>query len=330
MSMQKSFKDLMKTHKMILLPETYDFASTRCVELCGFDGAIISSTELTMAMNGDPDMGLLTIDEAVWLCERLCRAAQIPIVMDAESGFGRPLNAYKAARRLADCGVGGIIMTDESQTYLSYRDPERGVCSQKEAVARMRAAAIGLEESEAILISRTDVDMRKHFDEVVERCNKFLEAGATTTMVLSLNEYKDPDERMDAVKRLAAQVPGSKWYPDLGSQKGKSEIDLDEIADLGFNMVGIHYLILAATYGMVEAGRHIAAERSSLVLERNMAAMPEAAKIMKGTIPKAAFLDSFGLTDDTWINLERKFFDEEHMFAAKSHKVANMMRGIRE
>lgn len=330
MSMKKSFKDLMKTNKMILLPETYDFASTRCVELCGFEAAIISSTEFALATNGDMDLGLITIDEAVWLCERVCRAAQIPIIMDAEGGFGRPLNTYKAARRLAACGVGGIIVTDESATYLSYRDPERGAAPQKEAIARMRAAAAGLEESEAILVARTDVDMRRDFDEVVERCNKYIEAGATTTMVLSLNEYRDADERMDAVRRLAAQVPGSKWYPDLGSKNGKSDVSLDEIAELGFNMVGIHYLLLAATYGMVEAGRHIAQERNNLVLERNMKAMPEAAAVMKGTIPKAAFLDSFGLTDGTWSALERKFFEEDHMFASKSHRIENMMRGIRE
>ncbi len=325
MAMQKTMKDLLKTGEMIILPETYDVASTRCAELCGFKAAVISSGELSMAMNGNPDMGLLTVDDLVWLCEKLCMFAKIPVIVDAEGGFGRPLNAYNTANRLARCGIGGLIITDESEPYLSLRDSKAGVCTKKEGTARMRAAVLGLEGTDAILISRTDVDITKDFDEVVERCCMYREAGADATMVLSLNRIRDLDQRMEVLRKLAEQVTGPKWYPDLSSKEGRPDLDLDALAKLGYQMVGVHFMIAAATYGMVEAGRQVARDRNSLVLDRNMDALPEAAKVLDGTVPKAAYIDAFGLTDGTWLELERKFFDEDFLFAAKSYRMAKVM-----
>ena len=321
-------KELFKTNKYLLMPEVYDVASTRCAELCGFKAVVLSSGELSMAMCGNPDMGLLNPDELTWVAQRLCHAVKVPVIIDAEGGFGRPLNVFNTVKKLSRCGIGGVIITDETEPYLSFREPERACCSIEEAVARMRAASIALEGTDAILVSRTDLDITEHYDEVVERCNRFLEAGATATMILSLNKIRNLEDRMVMLKRLSSDIPGPKWYPDLSSDNDQEDLDLDEIADLGFNMIGVHYLITAATYGMVESGRHLYEEKNTMVLERNMDSLPDAAKVLNGTVPKAAYIDAFGLTDGTWIELEKKFFSDDYLFAAKSYRMNMVMNMI--
>lgn len=244
MTMKYTLAELFNKEKIVLAPEIYDCASANAVEMCGFKSSVLSGAELSYSLLGFSDMGLLSFDEIRWATERICRIHSLPMVVDAEDGYGEPLNAYYTCKKIAEAGAAGIIIVDSPRTRIG------GTLPISEAVMKYKACAAALKGTDCILVARTDA---KDVDEAISRCQKYRKAGADMTLMLGMNGVPVSDKPL-VVKELAKKDPGWKWYPDLGSHNGKSDVSLDEIAAYGFNYVGAHYLIGSAMYYMMDAG----------------------------------------------------------------------------
>ena len=245
MPMKYTLPELFKEEKIVLAPEVYDCASANAVEMCGFKSTVLSGAELSYSLLGLTDIGILSLDEIRWATERICRIHSLPMVVDAEDGYGEPLNAYYTCKSLQKAGAAGIIIVDSPRTRIG------GCLPIDEAVMKYKACAEALKGTDCILVARTDAP---DIDEAIYRCQKYREAGADMTLILGLN-WVPFEEKAAATEKIAKKVPGWKWYPDLGSHNGKSDVTLQDIAELGFNYVGAHYLIGSAMYYMVDAGR---------------------------------------------------------------------------
>lgn len=245
MSMKYTLRDLFSEEKVVLAPEVYDCASANAVEMCGFKSSVLSGAELSYSLLGLTDIGILSFEEIRWATERICRIHSLPMVVDAEDGYGEPLNAYYTCKRLEQAGAAGIIIVDSPKTRIG------GVLPIEEAVMKYKACAEALKGTNCILVARTDA---RDMDEAIYRCQKYREAGADMTLALGLNWVPVSDKEY-VVKKMAEKDPGWKWYPDLGSHNGKSDVTLKDIGELGFNYVGAHYLIGSAMYYMMDAGR---------------------------------------------------------------------------
>ncbi len=245
MPMKKTLRQLLSEEKCILAPEIYDCASAMTVEQCGYKATVLSGAELSMALKGVPDLGILNVEEVVQATERICSFSSLPMVVDLENGYGPTLTAAYNCERIVRAGAGGIILVDSPEVRIG------GALPMKEAVEKVRACADAVKGSDCILVARTDVPT---LEEAIERCQAYREAGADMTLVFMINDIK-PAERFDACKKIAAVDKGWKWYPDLGCHNGKSDVTLEEIAEYGFNFVGIHYLLGSALSAMLDAGR---------------------------------------------------------------------------
>ena len=106
MPMKFNMKQLFESEPYVLAPEIYDCISARCVEECGFKATVLSSAELANSY-GLPDLGLLTQSDVVEATARICKFSNLPMIVDAEEGFGRALNAFRTAERLAEAGAAG-------------------------------------------------------------------------------------------------------------------------------------------------------------------------------------------------------------------------------
>src|SRR5690606_32540821 len=115
---------------------------------------------------------LLTVDEFASLTERITSMTDIPLFVDADEGFGRPLQTFHGCRRLARAGADAILITDLAG------NGRPGLLSIDEAVFRFRAAKDGMAGTDCLLLARCDVSIDDDFEEFVERCNRYLEAGA--------------------------------------------------------------------------------------------------------------------------------------------------------
>ncbi len=245
MSMKKTIRQLLSEERCVLAPEVYDCASAAAVEQCGFQALVLSGAEVSLSMKGVPDLGILNFEEILWVTQRVCDFSDLPMIVDCEDGYGPMLTAAYNCKRMAKAGAGGVIIVDSPETRIG------GALPLEEAVAKYRACAEALKGTDCILVARTDVPT---LDEAIERCVAYREAGADMTLAFMINDIY-PEKRFEACKKIAAVDKGWKWYPDLGCHDGKSDVTLDQIAEYGFNFVGVHYLLGSAISAMLDAGR---------------------------------------------------------------------------
>lgn len=293
-NMGKKFnlREIMKTEKSIIVPELYDCSSAKAAELNGFHVIMLSSGDLACSLTGIPDLQLLSLDEVVGVTDRICNFSPLPLLIDADEGFGRPLNTYYACKRLVKAGASGVLITDAAALG------KNGVLPVREAVHRFQAAHDGLEGSDAILIARCDVNPETNFEEAVERCNKYIEAGADVTLILWMHKVKG--NKTEMCRRLASRIPGPKWYPDLSTEHGVPEVNLDEIASLGYQFVGVHYAMHAAMIAMLDSGRHVFQSKDNVYVNEHY----------EDTGYRLFSPMSVYLKDRFWADLESKYVDD--------------------
>ncbi len=261
MPMQYSLPELFKKEKVVMAPEIYDCASAKCVESNGYKATVLSGAELSASMLGIPDLGIMNFEELYYAVSRICNVHKLPMVVDAEDGYGPAINTYNTCKRLAEAGAGGIIIVDSAETRIGSNPPCLPI---DEAIGKYKAAAAALKGTDCILVARTD---STDLDDAIYRCQKYREVGADMTLVFTINDIPH-EQRFDACKEIAKVDKGWKWYPDLGCHDGKSDVTLAEIAEYGFNFVGVHYLLGSAMWGMIECGKHTFERQDNTYFEK--------------------------------------------------------------
>ncbi|MBR0091833.1 MAG: isocitrate lyase/PEP mutase family protein [Lachnospiraceae bacterium] len=256
-----NLRELMAREEIIIVPELYDCASARAAEINGFECIMLSSGDFACSMTGVPDLQLLSIDEFEWITQRITNAVSLPLIVDADDGFGfgRALNTWYACKRLAHAGAAGVLITDAAP------QAKPGVQSVEEAVLRFKAARDGLNEinEEAVLIARCDVDPVTGLEEVIERSNRYVEAGADCICVVGLNKCP-VEKKFELSKKLSEGIPGWHWFPDLSSHDGVPDVELEDIAKLRYKFVGVHYSMHAAMIAMLDTGKQVMETRNNV------------------------------------------------------------------
>jgi len=250
---KNNLRDLLsRPDHVVVAPCVYDCASARAVELVGFEAAMLSGGELSIAMNGSIDYGFTSLTDTEWMVSRLAATSPLALAVDIEDGYGGPLAVYRGIKRLVRAGAQAVQLEDsagmDSPTDLIARD----LYYQK-----VRAALAALEGSDTILIARTNADPATQLDEGCERMAEAHRLGAHMTTVVKLNNLKD-------ATYVAERVPGWKMYPDVAGRFGVPEVTVEQIAPLGFNFMTMHYTLKAAMDGMIEHGLANFAQQGSL------------------------------------------------------------------
>lgn len=242
-------KSYIADDKQYYVPEIFDCMSTKAAEINGFKVVVLSSSDFSCATTGIPDLKLLTSDEYAFMAERITTMTDMPLFIDADEGFGRPLQTFHGCRRMARAGADGIQVNDLAG------NGRLGLLPIDEAVYRFRAAREGMENTNCVLVARCDHSVDDDFDELVERCNRYLEAGADLIMPVKIISSKKYGGKAGAAKKVAEHVKAKFWYPNLN--KGEKAADIAALRQYGYKFVGIHYAFRAAMLAMLDAGRHV-------------------------------------------------------------------------
>jgi methylisocitrate lyase len=229
--------------------------STKAAEINGFEMVMISSSDFSCAYTGIPDLKLLTVDEYAATTERITSMTEMPLFIDADEGFGRPLQTFHGCRRLANAGADAILITDLAG------NGKPGLLPIQDAIFRFKAARDGLADTDCLLLARCDHSVDNDFEEFVERCERYREAGADILCPLELNRSKKYGSKTEAAKQVAKSVGGPFWYPNLGKQETAGEIA--GLQEHGYKFVGVHYSFRAAMLAMLDAGRHVFESRTN-------------------------------------------------------------------
>ncbi len=233
---------------MVIAPGAYDGIGARLIEQAGFSAVYMTGAG-TSAARGFPDFGLLTMNEMVDNAAVMARSCNIPLIADADTGYGNELNVTRTVREYEARGVAAIHIEDQVSPKRCGHLDGKVVVSREEFVSKIRAAVEARKGREFIVIARTDARAMHDLDEAVWRANAALEAGADLAFVEATQTVEEAAAVPKRVKGpcLLNVVPG-----------GRTPVyDLRQAEEMGYKLAILPGLMLKAT---LEAGDAALAE----------------------------------------------------------------------
>lgn len=191
----------------------FDALSARLVERCGFEAVYASGGAIARCL-GFPDLGLVTQTEVADVLRRICEATSLPVVADADTGYGGPLNVRRTVREWERAGVAALHLEDQTHPKRCGQYAGVSLVSPEEMCARLRAAADARREG-VVVIGRTDARAVEGLDGAVRRAFAFAEAGAEALFVQGLSTLEEVEYAARQLPRpLVVNVPpGARWEP---------------------------------------------------------------------------------------------------------------------
>lgn len=215
------------------------------IEDVGFDGVYVSGAVLSADL-GLPDIGLTTLTEVSGRGHQIARATNLPAFIDADTGFGEPMNAARTVRVLEDMGLAGCHIEDQVNPKRCGHLDHKEVVSTAHMVRRIAAAASARRDPNFVICARTDARAVEGLDSAIARARAYVEAGATMIFPEAL-----ADEREFETFRRAIDVPILANMTEFGKSK---LLDIATLQSLGVSMVIYPVTSLRIAMGAVERG----------------------------------------------------------------------------
>lgn len=229
MSTRKQLKTLVEARRGVIVPGAFNALSARVVADLGFEAIYVTGAGVTNMWFGMPDQGFMGLAEIADHTARIRDAVDVPLIVDADTGFGNALNVHHTVRTLERAGADCIQFEDQVAPKRCGHFAGKAVISTEEAVAKIKAAVDARRDPDLLIMARTDAAAVHGFEAAVERAQKFAEAGAD---ILFVEAVTSADEIRALPQRLAT--------PQLMNMVigGKTPIfNAEELGQLGFGIV---------------------------------------------------------------------------------------------
>jgi 2-methylisocitrate lyase-like PEP mutase family enzyme len=231
---------LLQGDAMVIAPGAYDGLTAKLVAQAGFPAVYMTGAGTSVA-RGYPDFGLLTMTEMVENAATIVRSVDVPVIADADTGYGNELNAFRTVQEYEQRGVAAIHIEDQVSPKRCGHLDDKEIVPRDDFVAKIRAAVAAKRTADFMIIARTDARAVTGLDEAVERANAAMAAGADMAFV----------EAPQTMEELAA-VPRRVAGPCLLNvvRGGKTpEIDLRQAQQMGYRLAIVPGLLLKAVIG---------------------------------------------------------------------------------
>nr|VFJ42746.1 MAG: 2-Methylisocitrate lyase, PEP mutase family [Candidatus Kentron sp. FW] len=210
-------------------PGIYDTLSAKIAERVGFPMAFVSGYAVSATAIGEPDFGLLTQTEIVERARLICQSVRIPVIVDADTGYGNPLNVYRTVEQLISVGAAGCFLEDQVWPKRCGHMRGKKVIDRGEYLHKIRAAAEARDGRDFFIVARTDALVVAGMDEAIARVRGAREAGADASFV-------EAPESREQLAEIGRRAPG----PNVANmiEGGKTPVlPRQELADLGFQLI---------------------------------------------------------------------------------------------
>jgi methylisocitrate lyase len=238
-----AFRDRLVSGNLLQLPGAFNPLSARLIEDRGFDGVYISGAVISADL-GLPDIGLTTLTEVAQRAHQISRMTVLPTLVDADTGFGEPMNVARTVQELEDAGVAGLHIEDQVNPKRCGHLDGKAVVDTDTALKRIRAAADARRDPNLLVMARTDVRAIEGLDAAADRARRLVDAGADAIFpeaMTGLDEF--------AAMRAAVDVPILANMTEFG----KSELfSTRQLADVGVNIVIYPVTLLRSAMGAAE------------------------------------------------------------------------------
>lgn len=215
-------------NRPLLVPGVFNPLVGRIAERLGFQAIYLSGGALS-AGTGIPDIGLVTLAEFVAEAQRITQATSLPLISDADTGFGEALNVERTVKLFEAAGVAGIHLEDQQMPKRCGHLSGKSLISAEEMQAKIRAAVAAKRDPTFVIIARTDARGVTNFDDAVRRAKLYLEAGADAI-------FPEAMESAEEFARFAKEIPGPLLANMTEFGKGPL-LDAQALADMGYAMV---------------------------------------------------------------------------------------------
>jgi 2-methylisocitrate lyase-like PEP mutase family enzyme len=221
-------RNMLKSGAIIVAPGVYDGMSARLVAGAGFQTAYIRGGAVARS-TGIPDLGLLSLAEIASRMEQIVDAVDIPIIADADNGYGNALNAQRTAHAFERSGVAGFHIEDQTFPKRCGHYADKSVVPVAEMVGKLKAVRDALRDPDFVVIARTDAIAVEGFDAAIARCQAYLDAGADVS-------FLDAPTSEAQIADIARRLPGYKLINMFHG--GKTPLlPVARLQELGFHIV---------------------------------------------------------------------------------------------
>lgn len=244
-------RELLSRPEILQAPGAYDALSARVVAAAGFDAVYMTGFGTSAALLGRPDVGLLSAAEMVDNARRITEAVELPLIADADTGYGNPLNVRRTMRSYETAGVAAIQIEDQVAPKKCGHMDGQQVIPAEEMVQKLRAAVDARRDPDVVIIARTDARAAAGLEEAIRRGRLYREAGADMLFI----EAPRDELEVEAIAGAFAGVPLLYNWAD----SGKSPLlPLPRLQQLGFRLVIYPVSTLfAATRAMLEVATEL-------------------------------------------------------------------------
>ncbi len=246
--------------EMVLAPGCYDALGARLVEEAGFSAAYMTGFGSSASRLGRPDIGLMSLAEMVDNARRIAQAVDIPVIADADTGYGNSINMIRTVREYEAAGVSAIHIEDQVMPKKCGHMEGKQVVRAEEMAAKVSAAVAARRSPEFLIIARTDARAAEGLEAALERGRIYREAGADALFV----EAPQSTDEIEAIARTFSDVPLLFNYAEGGKTPAVTHTFLRE---LGFRLVIFPLtMLLVATESIRSALARIRADGSPIEL----------------------------------------------------------------
>ena len=231
--------------ELLRLPGAFNPLSARLIEQKGFEGVYVSGAVVSADL-GLPDIGLTTLTEVAQRAAQIARTTDLPTLVDADTGFGEPMNVARTVQTMEDAGVAGLHIEDQVNPKRCGHLDGKAVVDLDTALKRIRAAADGRRDPDLLIMARTDVRAVDGLGAAVDRARALVDAGADAVFPEAMTGL----DEFEAVAR-AVDVPVLANMTEFG--KGRLHT-ADELRDAGVRIVIYPVTLLRLAMGAASRG----------------------------------------------------------------------------
>jgi methylisocitrate lyase len=266
----------------VLMPGVYDALTARIAARVGFEIVFISGYSVSAVRLGEPDFGFLTQTEMIEAARSVCRVSRAPVIVDADTGYGNPLNVIRTVHELQDAGAAGVFLEDQVWPKKCGHFEGKQVVSTEEHAAKIRAACDARGERDLFIVARTDARQPLGVEEAIERCLAYKDAGADALFV-------EAPQSIAELERVAEALPPP-LVANMIERGVTPHLTRTELRDLGYALI---VCPLAALYSSAKAVTDVLTE----LRDRETTA---------GAVDRMLAFDQFG----ELVELKQRYADE--------------------
>jgi methylisocitrate lyase len=249
---------LLEGDRIVASPAIYDCLTAKLGEQAGFEMLFTSGFGMSASLLGRPDLGLLTASEVLDRVRYICRAVDVPVIADLDTGYGNVLNVTRTVEEAVDANAAGIILEDQEWPKRCGHFDGKRVIPVREHVEKIRAAVRARSDSELVIVARTDARATLGLDAAIERGRAYADAGADVIFI-------EAPQSEGELERIAEAFPDVWLFANIIEGGKTPAVSVTRLQEMGYTLVAFALSgLFAAAKGVMTLFRTLKENGSSM------------------------------------------------------------------